>query len=1273
MKQSVLKKMSRILVIAILAATFLPGWSVVQEANAEVISQTISLHPQNTTWNVIRANPDHPPIASEDISTANGGNAAIKTAVGDVAETTISVTQSASYRLGLDTSLTGHTGIFSVAIDGKFFKNEDGSNKEFDTYIPEGTDQTTLDLGKMQLDSGEHTLSIHVVGTSSTGIESSTGEKKARVYVRNLFLTEYVPQIDAISFTESEVSLSPGSSMITNLYGVLDNGDTADLSLYTTAYTSSDESVVTVNNDGILTANAAGSATVTATASSEFVTEQAELTVYVQGVNNATDSISVSAEKNTLDENETTDIAIALSSGESITGAVTYYSSNASVATVDSEGVVTGIKSGVTTIYTQVNHDEATYVDSVDITVITAPLASVIMTATTDYLTLDQTAQLHLRGVLEGGTEMDLTQLSGVTYSSEDEAVVTVDQAGKVTPVAQGYTNVTAAANIGGVTKKARIGFTVVGERIEGAWYPATDFSGIHELGSNNTGKLVVEYDATPMAPNIDGVMAFLDSENSPSKWGDLPIIVRMNMDGRFDARNGGSYEQLGFYEYRRGITYHFKIIIDLNAEKFGAWVTTPDGDTNLIAADYDFRSGAPVPDDLGKMLLKTKNTDALRVENVTVQPTTEAVPARPEPPELVPVTPSGNSITVNGFTGEAIQAAIDVAAPGDEIYLPAGTYSIKETIKIQKPIIMRGAAKLLNVGEIEWDIVDNPDNNIPPEWDSQPTELVYDESVPYTFDMIEVITENVRFEDIRFVGGLEDQDGYDQRTENIQSSIDLRLNGVELITGYGEVYGCEFTRHSQGLVMAGIGIDKTMIVRNSYFHENFRKHSGYGVVSESYGMGTLDVRESEFMRNRHDVIASTAINFSVIDNYMHTNDPVVREYSIDLHPAAYYDGRMVVRNNVMLNTGWVIFHAGSGEVTGNYFGPYENDYNPVYIGPGNKEVFLNQSKPHGIYIGRNTNATGKDYTVVDGVDKLAVLRHYDFDKTDNDPTEEYLAYNVFENGVLYESVYDQYETHTSEPVPKLGDMFVTDTESGEVVREIEKGKWYDLHAMAVDPQGADNIEKIGLQIRSEDYDYLPGNENGQYQADGNFFIEADETGLRVRETEGSSDWSVLTEKSVYVDGSASSFENDASHQKELTVRFKIPANAPDGLWYLNGYTIDKDGNLPSELEYYDQISWEVQVTQQIDPNHLSDAVQLAGERGWINNHGIQNSLQDKINQLLVVQDDAAQAMEALIPLENQIEALSGKKIDAAFAEQLLADIQALRHMYQELSSQAAN
>ncbi|MFD0692941.1 discoidin domain-containing protein [Paenibacillus sp. GCM10027628] len=76
-----------------------------------------------------------------------------------------------------------------------------------------------------------------------------------------------------------------------------------------------------------------------------------------------------------------------------------------------------------------------------------------------------------------------------------------------------------------------------------------------------------------------------------------------------------------------------------------------------------------------------------------------------------------------------------------------------------------------------------------------------------------------------------------------------------------------------------------------------------------------------------------------------------------------------------------------------------------------------------------------------------------------------------------------------------------------------------------------------------------------------------------------------------------------------------------------------------------------------MDIGHLDEEVQLAFDKGWITNSGILNSLMAKIDNIQKQQGDAKQTLNGLNALENEIRAQSGKKIDAAFANIILADI----------------
>jgi len=72
-----------------------------------------------------------------------------------------------------------------------------------------------------------------------------------------------------------------------------------------------------------------------------------------------------------------------------------------------------------------------------------------------------------------------------------------------------------------------------------------------------------------------------------------------------------------------------------------------------------------------------------------------------------------------------------------------------------------------------------------------------------------------------------------------------------------------------------------------------------------------------------------------------------------------------------------------------------------------------------------------------------------------------------------------------------------------------------------------------------------------------------------------------------------------------------------------------------------------------MDIAHLDEAVNYAYQQGWIEQQGIANSLLAKISNVQKHEDDKP-VQNAINALGNEIQAQSGKKIDAAFAEQFL-------------------
>lgn len=247
----------------------------------------------------------------------------------------------------------------------------------------------------------------------------------------------------------------------------------------TIEWTSSDESVATVDETGTVTAVAAGEANVTASVKDADIAASTHIKVVVAptGVV-APESIDLV----TNGEN-TKDLDAKLIPADATDVKLAYESSDESIATVDETGKVTAVANGECTITTYVVADskdadaselsavavEAADSEETDDSVATMPedLAAmdsafgvvpenlkaetkVTVTTNVESITLDKT-----EGVLTVGNTVTVTATvtpdtatnASVTWTSSDEAIATVDSEGKITAVAPGTATITATSD----------------------------------------------------------------------------------------------------------------------------------------------------------------------------------------------------------------------------------------------------------------------------------------------------------------------------------------------------------------------------------------------------------------------------------------------------------------------------------------------------------------------------------------------------------------------------------------------------------------------------------------------------------------------------------------------------------------------------------------------------------------------------------------------------------------------------------------------------------
>ena len=247
----------------------------------------------------------------------------------------------------------------------------------------------------------------------------------------------------------------------------------------TSEWTSSDESVATVDETGTVTAVAAGEANVTASVKDADIAASTHIKVVVTPTGVAAPE---SIDLVTNGEN-TKDLDAKLVPADATDVKLAYESSDESVATVDETGKVTAVANGECTITTYVTAKtedaeaselsavvvEAADSEEVDDSVATMPedLAAmdsafdvvpedlkaetkVTVTTNVESVTLDKT-----EGVLTVGNTVTVTATvtpdtatnASVTWTSSDEAIATVDSEGKITAVAPGTATITATSD----------------------------------------------------------------------------------------------------------------------------------------------------------------------------------------------------------------------------------------------------------------------------------------------------------------------------------------------------------------------------------------------------------------------------------------------------------------------------------------------------------------------------------------------------------------------------------------------------------------------------------------------------------------------------------------------------------------------------------------------------------------------------------------------------------------------------------------------------------
>ena len=282
---------------------------------------------------------------------------------------------------------------------------------------------------------------ITAVGPGTADITASVGEVKAVCKVT------VVSPLTGIELSKAELTLENkklgenvtfGKSTLTVTYTPADTTDDK-----TVTWTSGDNKIATVDSKGVVTAVAeSGSTTITATVGK--FTKTCKVTITTTEIKDAVYATGVTLDKSTaqVEAGKTVQLTATITPDNASIKECDWTSSDETVATVDTNGLVTALKAGKTTI-------KATTKDgtnkSAECTV-TVTAAKVAVTG----VTLDKTSVS-----LEEGAVQKLTAtvaptnatVKDVTWSSNTPAVATVDKDGNVKAIAEGTAKIKVTSN----------------------------------------------------------------------------------------------------------------------------------------------------------------------------------------------------------------------------------------------------------------------------------------------------------------------------------------------------------------------------------------------------------------------------------------------------------------------------------------------------------------------------------------------------------------------------------------------------------------------------------------------------------------------------------------------------------------------------------------------------------------------------------------------------------------------------------------------------------
>lgn len=289
------------------------------------------------------------------------------------------------------------------------------------------------------------------------------------------------------------------------------------------SYSSSDPTIVMVDENGNIAAISAGTAEVALSSKDGKITASKTIEVVVTPTGiTTTDALTLTA-------GETATLETAVAPDDATHVAISYTSSDDEVATVSDVGEVTAVAAGDATITAAV--DGTALSAACKVTILPA-IESVELNYTTLSLRPEGTAQLTYTVAPEEALA------DNATYTSSDEAVATVDAEGNVTAVADGTATITVDVN--GVAAECEVTVSTKAANTAGNNNNGSSAASSGQTQDSAVASSSFEYGAIPFSLASNGNWWGIDQSDS-AYWAVLNNINAMRAAGGLSALSPSS------------------------------------------------------------------------------------------------------------------------------------------------------------------------------------------------------------------------------------------------------------------------------------------------------------------------------------------------------------------------------------------------------------------------------------------------------------------------------------------------------------------------------------------------------------------------------------------------------------------------------------------------------------------------------------------------------------------------------------------------------------